>query len=73
MDESIKYKLHLIEDAAGKYAVSAKNPTGLVAYYDEGQKNPWRIADDVVSESYATPEQALSAAATWNSDCVEDA
>lgn len=32
MDESIKYKLHLIEDAAGKYAVSAKNPTGLVAY-----------------------------------------
>jgi hypothetical protein len=61
----IKAELDAIEAAAGGYAVSDANPTGLAAYYDVASPTPWRIADDGGSESFATAEEAREAAADW--------
>lgn len=61
----IEAELDRIEDAAGSYAASADNPTGLAANYDEGSDLPWVIADDHTFECYATADEAAEAAAKW--------
>jgi hypothetical protein len=61
----IRESLARIEAAAGEYAVSHSSPCGLVAYYDEGETAPWRIADDWASERFATPDAAEDAASEW--------
>lgn len=58
-------ELKRIAEAAGDYAASDHNPTGLVAYYDEGAALPWRIADDHATEVFATAEEAEQAAEAW--------
>jgi hypothetical protein len=62
---STEQQLDQLEMATGNQC-SESNPCGCSAYYDQGQKKPWRIADDHMSESYATFEEALADAPSWN-------
>lgn len=66
--EAIRAELTRIEEAAGDYAVSHKNPCGLAAYYDEGNPLPWRIAEDGASDQFATADEAADAAESWRDE-----
>ena len=68
---NIQDRLNAIESALGVAAASDDNPCGAVAYHDDGEAKPWRIADDSCGESYATFEAALSAAPKWLADYLE--
>lgn len=64
----IREALDRIEAAAGNHAVSDANPCGLAAYYDSGEAQPWRIADDGVSASFATADEAVAEAELWSGE-----
>ena len=68
---TIQDRLNAIEFALGVAAASDDNPCGAVAYHDDGEAKPWRIADDSCGESYATFEDALAAAPKWLADYLE--
>ena len=54
-----------VEDALGSYLCTDAQPCAAFAYYDEGEGNPWRIADDHDSERFATFEEAIAGAEAW--------
>jgi hypothetical protein len=67
----IEARLTEINEALGDTVAIHESPCGTVAYYDEGETLPWRIADDHASESFATAEEAVIAAAAWVDAYVE--
>jgi hypothetical protein len=54
-----------IESHLGDSLCSAEDPCGALAYYDLGEKLPWRIADDHTAESFGTLKEAIAGAKAW--------
>lgn len=57
-----------IESALGPALCSDSNPCGAVVQYSEGEAKPWQIADDHYSETFATLEEAITAADQWSAE-----
>jgi hypothetical protein len=62
---AIHAELERIEESLGDTICTHDSPCGTVAYYDEESPTPWRISDDHGSESFATVDEAVAAAADW--------
>ena len=63
--KTIRDQLSAIEEAAGDALCSDSKPCGLVVTYHPGEPLPWRIADDWADMTFATAEEAASAAEDW--------
>ncbi len=64
-EAQISLWISAIEKALDNAVATHDQPCGAVAYFDAGEKLPWRIADDYYSQNWASPEEALAAASTW--------
>lgn len=63
--QEIEAGIAQIEVALGDYLCTDDQPCTACAYYDEGEEQPWRIADDHTSERFATLEEAVAGAEAW--------
>ena len=58
-------RIEKIEAAFGIYRVTAANPDGGGAYYDDNAVFPWRIGGAGEFAEFMTPEEAEAEAKRW--------
>lgn len=67
-EEQVAFLLSEVTAALGDTITTNCQPCGTVAYYDEEavvEGEPWRIADDHVTETYRTHEDAMAGALSF--------
>ena len=68
METWIRTGLRASESALGVAKCTNGNPCGAFAQYHHGDEKPWQIVDDHYSETFATLEEAITAADQWSAE-----